>query len=73
MVEENEIIVLLLGIGTFWFIQANRVRLGRLPAGWILITGFYLFLAGWFFSVINPHFSRYLSVFQTAQALLFIW
>jgi hypothetical protein len=56
MVEGNEIIVLFLGMMTFWFIQANRTRLRRLPAGGVLTTGFYLFLASWGFTVIEGFF-----------------
>jgi uncharacterized membrane protein len=53
MVQENEIIMLLIGVGILFFILANRLRLNSLPASKMLILGFYVILAGWFLTVLE--------------------
>jgi len=53
---ENEIVMLLLGVGVLIFILGSRPRLKDLPASNILITGFYLVLAGWVLTVIEGFF-----------------
>lgn len=47
MVQQNEVILLLLGIGVFIFIGSNRSRLRRLPASRTMLLGFYVLLLGW--------------------------
>ena len=53
MVQENEVILFLLGVGVLIFILANRQRLKRLPASRILIAGFYVLLAGWVLTILE--------------------
>ncbi|MCK4824454.1 hypothetical protein KA005_52370 [bacterium] len=56
MIQENEIIMLLLGIGVLIFVLGNRQRLQRVPASKILISGFCTALIGWIFTVLEGFF-----------------
>ncbi len=56
MFHENEIVMLLLGVGVLILVLANRIRLKRVPASKILIAGFYIFLAGWAMTVLEGFF-----------------
>jgi len=56
MFQENEIIMLLLGIGVLIFIFANRSRLKSLPASQLLFAGFGALLAGWVLTVLEGFF-----------------
>jgi MFS superfamily sulfate permease-like transporter len=53
---ENEIVMLLIGVGVLIFILGSRSRLKRLPASNILIVGFYILLAGWVLTVLEGFF-----------------
>jgi len=53
MFHENEIVMLLLGVGVLIFILGNRFKLKRLPSSNFLICGFYLLLAGWIATVLE--------------------
>jgi hypothetical protein len=55
MIQENEIIMLLLGIGVLIFILGNRLKLKRLPSSSILITGFCALFVGWVMTVLESH------------------
>ena len=56
MVQENEVVMLLLGVGVLVFILANRKRLADLPSVEILLVGYYLLLAGWLLTVLEGFF-----------------
>jgi len=58
MIQENEIITLLLGIGVMIFILANKQKVKRIPAAKILIAGFYVLLAGWVLTILEGLFWR---------------
>ncbi len=47
MIQQNEVILLLLGIGVLIFLMANRGRLHRLPASRMILLAFYVLLGGW--------------------------
>lgn len=51
MLQENEVVTLLLGVGTMIFILAHRPRLGQLPYSKIILSAFYIIFAGWAFTV----------------------
>jgi len=53
MVQENEVIMLLLGIGVLIFVLRNRSVIQRIPGSRILIAGFFIQLAGWFLTVLE--------------------
>ncbi len=56
MIQENEIIMLLLGIGVMIFILANKKKVKRIQAAKILIAGFYVLLTGWVLTVLEGLF-----------------
>jgi hypothetical protein len=53
MVQENEAIMLLLGVGILIFALANRARLKHLPSSGLLLTGFCVLLLGWALTVLE--------------------
>ena len=53
MVHENEVVMLLLGVGVLIFILTSRLRLKLLPASNILTAAFYVAFAGWVFTVLE--------------------
>ena len=79
MMQENEIITLLLGIGVMIFILANKQKVKRIPAAKILIAGFYVLLAGWVLTVLEGLFWRELlnvleHICYTASSILMaVW
>jgi hypothetical protein len=56
MIQENEIIMLVLGIGVLIFILGNRLSIQRVPESRILIAGFCVQLAGWLLTVLEGFF-----------------
>lgn len=53
MVQEDEIIMLVLGIGVLLFIIGNYARLKHYPSIHTLITGFCFSLLGWTLTVLE--------------------
>jgi len=53
MIQENEVILLLLGLGVLIFVLNNRLRLQRFPESKVLIAGFYMLMAGWVLTVLE--------------------
>ncbi len=53
MVQENEIAMLLFGMGILVFILMNRKKLQRIPSWKYLAAGFNVLLAGWVFTVVE--------------------
>ncbi len=56
MIQENEILMLILGGGVFIFTLVYQMRIKRIPAWQILIAGFYILLAGWVLTVLESFF-----------------
>ena len=54
--QENEIIMLLIGVCILFFILGNRSRLNSLPSSKLLIMGFFVILSGWFLTVLEGFF-----------------
>ena len=79
MIRENEVVMLLLGLGVLVFILANRSRLRRLPRWDILSLGFYVVLAGWLLTVAEGFlfgsFFNYLEhiCYACSAVLLAVW
>jgi hypothetical protein len=53
MVQENEIVMLLLGIGVLIFMLGNRQKIKLIPESNVLIASFYTLIAGWVFTVVE--------------------
>jgi hypothetical protein len=56
MIQQNEIVMLILGLGVFIFILRKRSQLKRFPSSKILVLGFYMLLAGWSLTVMEGLF-----------------
>ncbi|MBW1705074.1 MAG: hypothetical protein JRJ86_07885 [Deltaproteobacteria bacterium] len=53
MAQENEIVMLLLGIGVLIFMLGNRQKIKLIPVSNVLIASFYTLIAGWVLTVIE--------------------
>lgn len=58
MIQGNEIIMLLIGIGVLIFIIENLQQLRRFIYSEILLLGFYLILVGWILTVLEGFFYK---------------
>ena len=56
MIQENEIIMLLLGVGCFAFIVTNRSKMNQIPESKILVSSFYILTLGSVLTVIEGIF-----------------
>jgi hypothetical protein len=56
VLQQNEVILVVLGVGVLIFILGNRQRLQLLPRSKILIAGFYMLLASWFLTILEGFF-----------------
>jgi hypothetical protein len=54
--EENEVVMLLLGVGVLLFMLLRRPQLKQLPAATLLILGFSILLSGWAATVLEGLF-----------------
>jgi hypothetical protein len=59
MFQENEVVMLVLGIGVLLFIVKNLEQVKRIFLWKILIGSYYILLSGWFFTVIEGFFLEY--------------
>ncbi len=79
MIQANELILLLFGLGAFVFILLNNARLKQLPVLSLFVHGFYCLLAGWFFTVVEGFvWPRAFNVLEhiayfTSAVLLLLW
>jgi hypothetical protein len=53
MIYTNEVVMLILGLGVFWFVMHNKHKIRRILAWKLLLYAFYFLMAGWFFTVIE--------------------
>jgi len=56
MIQENEFMVFLLGLGAVIFSQANRSRLRHVPSPGILLAGIYVLVAGSLLAILEGFF-----------------
>lgn len=76
---ENEVVMLLIGVGVLIFILTSRPRLKCLPASNILIAGFYVLLVGWVLTVLEGFFCERLldclehMCYAVSSVLVAIW
>ena len=56
--EENEVVMLLLGVGVLLFMLLRWPQLKQLPAAHLLILGFSILLAGWAATVLEGLFAE---------------
>lgn len=53
MIQQNELIIFLLGLGVLTFILANRWRISRFPAWRVLVASFCILLLGWLLTILE--------------------
>ncbi len=53
MIYTNEVVMLIFGLGVFWFVWLNRKKIKGIFAWKLLLYAFYFLMAGWFFTVIE--------------------
>lgn len=56
MIQENELVMLIIGIGVLVFIAGNYSRFKKLPESKILIAGFLSLFTGWVLTVLEGFF-----------------
>jgi hypothetical protein len=56
MIHENEIVMLIIGLGVLIFLLGNRSELKRIPSADFLLLAFYVLLAGWVLTVLEGFF-----------------
>ncbi len=56
MIQQNEIIMRLLGIGCMIFIWVNKQKVKRIPVSKTLMAGFYVLLAGYVLTILEGLF-----------------
>jgi hypothetical protein len=79
MVQENEIVMLLLGIGVLIFTLNNLSQLKRIPKWRILIWTFHTVLGGWLLTVLESFFWNELlnllehTCYAVSSVLMAVW
>ena len=58
MIYENEIIMLVLGLGVLVFVLLNYFHLKRIPLFGVLLAGFCLLVVGWALTVLEEFFVK---------------
>jgi len=56
MLKENEVVMLILGIAVFFLILMNLEHIRKIKSWKLLISGFYLLLLGWLFTILEGYF-----------------
>lgn len=56
MIQQNELIIFLLGMGGMLFVLVNRPRVERLPASRVLVASFFILLGGWLMTILEDLF-----------------
>jgi hypothetical protein len=77
MLMEDEVVMLLMGIGVFVFLILNRFYLRKIRFWKILLAGYLVLLTGWLFTVLEGFLlEKYLNVLEhtsyTLGSILFI-
>jgi len=76
MIQENEIVMLIIGLGVLIFLLGNRSQLKRIPSSDFLLLAFHALLAGWVLTVLEGFlwgdFLNYLEHMSYAAASLLL-
>lgn len=79
MVHENEIIMLILGIGVLVFTIIHRAKIKRIYAWRNFIAGFYILIAAWVFTIAERFiWGNYLNIlehicYMSSAVIITIW
>ena len=52
-IQENEIVMVILGLGVLVLVLTNRFQLKRVPSFAVLFAGFVAFMVGWIMTVVE--------------------
>ena len=79
MLNENEVIMLILGISIIFLVFFNRQKIRRIYAWRNLLTGYYMFFGAWIFTIIEGfllynlmNFLEHLS-YMSGSVILTVW
>jgi dolichyl-phosphate-mannose--protein O-mannosyl transferase len=65
MLREDEVVMLIMGIGVLFFILLNRGYLKKIESWKVLIWSYIIVLFGWLFTVLETFFlEKYLNLFE---------
>jgi len=65
MIQQNEVVMLVLGIGVAIFILGNYSQFKRFPSATVLVVGFSVLLAGWVLTVLESfYFPGFFNFFE---------
>ena len=53
MLQENELVMVIMGFVTLLFIILNRHQLKRIPSAAILLSSFFILYIGWFLTIME--------------------
>lgn len=79
MLRENEVVMLILGVGVLFFIIINASRLTNVYSWKLLIAGYCVLLSGWIFTVLEEFFAGHIlnylehASYLASSALLLVW
>jgi hypothetical protein len=79
MLKENEVVMLILGVGVLFFILLNKVHLTKIYSWRLLVLSYCILLSGWIFTVLEEFFlGTYLNYLEhisygISSILLIIW
>lgn len=79
MFRENEVVMLILGVGVLFFIIMNTSRLTNVYSWKLLIAGYCVLLSGWIFTVLEEFFiGQFLNYLEhtsylASSILLLVW
>jgi hypothetical protein len=79
MIQQNEMVMLLIGIGVLFFIRLSSRQLKRLPSWNVLLCGFCALICAWISTVLEGFFwsvlFNYLEhlSYAASSALLTVW
>lgn len=59
MLQENEVVMLLLGIAVLFFIVLNTKQVKRIYAWNVLVFSYLCMLSGWIFTILEGFFLEY--------------
>jgi hypothetical protein len=65
MLYDNEVIMLILGTGVFFFVFFNRNKIRRIISWRLLLFAFYFLMAGWLLTILEGFFlENYLNLLE---------
>lgn len=79
MIQDNEVVMLLLGMGGLWFVIKHHNQVKRINGWFYLLASFFLILIGWTATILEAFFLEDLlnliehSCYSLSAIMLFVW